>query len=232
MIAPPVELPRLERADEPAVNRLPWLTLLLAVAALGCGDHDAPTVEPAVEPAAEPVANVRALTAPDEELHAVDARPELLDAARRLIETDAVATLISVDGEGRARARSVDSSGPDDEWRFWVATRPGTRKVEQIEQHPEVTLHFETDEAGGYVSVMGSARIHRDDPVLFERNNPIAPDLMPTLFPDFPHDYLLIEIRPTWLEVLTPEIEASVETWRPPIGGVRVGRGAALIVVY
>ena len=166
-------------------------------------------------PDEEAVETARADGAPDEELYAADGRAELLEAARRLIESDAVATLISVDAAGRARARSVDCGGPDAQWRFWIATRPGTRKVEQIERNPEVTLHFETDADGGYVSVMGRARIHRNDRDLFDRRNPIAPDLMPTLFPDYPSEFLLLEIQPTWLEVLTPEIEASAETWRP-----------------
>ena len=152
---------------------------------------------------------------PIAELYVADERTALLEAARELIAGDTVATLISVDAQGRARARSVDFGGPDADWRFWIATRPSTRKVEQIARRPEVTLHFETDEEGGYVSVMGRARFHRDDPSLFEDKNPIAVDLMPTLFPDYPNGYLLIEIRPVWLEVLSAEIEASVETWRP-----------------
>lgn len=152
---------------------------------------------------------------PHHELYADAPRSELLAAARRVIEADPVATLITVDVSGRPRARTVDVGGPMDDWIFWVATRPTTRKIDQITRRPVVTLHFETDEQGGYVSVMGTARIHRDDVDLFDRHNPIDADLMTTLFPDFPSDYRLIEIRPVWLEVLTAEVEASTATWRP-----------------
>lgn len=173
----------------------------------------APTPDRAVSSPTPPAPD--AALAPHHELYTDAPRSELLDAARRVIEADPVATLISVDASGRPRARTVDVGGPENDWRFWVATRPTTRKIEQVTRRPVITLHFETDEQGSYVSVMGTARIHRNDLVLFDRHNPIDADLMSTLFPDYPSDYTLIEIRPIWLEVLTAEVEASTATWRP-----------------
>lgn len=215
MIAPPADPtqsmpPRIKRSASVLVALAGPLLLFLG-GAVNCG----PEMDPASSRGAELLTPQRSEGAPTHELFTADERADLLAAARQLIGRDPVATLITVDGDGRARARSVDFGGPDGDWRFWVATRPSTRKVEQIERLSEVTLHFETDDAGGYVSVMGRARIHREDVALFDAKNPIAPDLMPSLFPDYPKDYLLLEIRPIWLEVLSTEIEASSDTWRP-----------------
>ena len=34
-------------------------------------------------------------------------------------------------------------------------------------------------------------------------------------WPDFPRDFVMIEVKPRWLEYLGPEIHAHGETWRP-----------------
>lgn len=151
---------------------------------------------------------------PREELFRRADREALLGAAREIIAGDPTAALVTVDAEGRPRVRSVTTSGLGDDGSIWIATRPTTRKVRQIEGNPSVALYFADDDGHAYVSVMGEAILHRDV-ATFEARSPIRGEWLHQLWPDYPEDFLLIEVRPAWLEVLGHGIEASVDAWRP-----------------
>ncbi len=143
----------------------------------------------------------------------VDAR-DLEAAIRAVVGKDPTAALVTVDADGQPRVRSVDVRPLDDSLVFWIATKPNTRKVQQIKEHPQVTLYFNVDGEGSYVSVMGRARLV-DDPHTIERISWRATDVRAAFWPEFPRDYLLIEVTPGWIEVTGEGIQADAETWRP-----------------
>ncbi len=135
-------------------------------------------------------------------------------AIRAIVAADPTAALVTVDDAGQPRTRSVDVRPLDETWTFWVATNPYTRKVAQIEGHSRVTLYFNVDREGSYVSVMGTARLV-DDPEVIARISWRDDASRSAFWPEFPKDYLLIEITPEWIEVLGAGIEADAATWRP-----------------
>lgn len=151
---------------------------------------------------------------PQEELYISAERGDIIAAARDIIAADPVGALISVDSLGRARVRSVNTSSPDSTMVIWVATRPGTRKVEQIEGNPNVTLYYNNDDQGNYVSIMGQATLHEDH-TFIQANNPFTEEWTNRFFPEYPDNMILIEIKPVWMEVMGQGISASEDTWRP-----------------
>ncbi len=142
------------------------------------------------------------------------AAQDLEGAIRAIVNKDPTGALVTMDAGGQPRVRSVDVRPLDDELIFWVATKPNTRKVAQIEAHPQVTLYFDVDAEGSYVSVMGHARL-LDDAETVQRISWRAAEARAAFWPKFPQDYLLIEITPEWIEVIGEGVSADAETWRP-----------------
>lgn len=138
----------------------------------------------------------------------------MVAAAKALIAKDIYTTLITVDAEHRPRARTVLVSAPDDDFILWMATRPGTRKLEQIAHNRAATLHFADDGSAAYASLMGEARAIRDE-TLIATKNPYKGAALKSFFPDFPRDFVLLAFKPFWLEIATGAIPSTTDTWRP-----------------
>jgi general stress protein 26 len=139
---------------------------------------------------------------------------DLVQAARSIIEKVPFPALISLDADGKPRARTVEIRPLGDDLAFWIATRPNTRKVEQIRHNPKVSLYFSVDSEFSYVSVMGTAILHEDE----ETKATISwrdEARRKAFWPNFPNDYLLIEVRPEWIEVTGEGIATHPIDWRP-----------------
>ena len=158
---------------------------------------------------------------PRAELHKVASDKAILDAARAVMRADSNVALITVDSTGMPRVRTVkafvnerDPQSSEKSFIVWIMTRLTTRKVDQIRRNPNVTLYFNDDARVTYTSIMGVATIHTDP------NNPDAKRLYDQgyrdfFWPRFPEGFVMIEVKPRWLEHLGPEIAANDTTWRP-----------------
>jgi general stress protein 26 len=95
-----------------------------------------------------------------------------------------------------------------------VMTRFTTRKVDQIRAHPKVTLYFSDDERDSYASIMGTAIVHTDagDP---EAKRRYEGEDIKSYWPEFPRDFVMLEVRPQWLEFIGPGVSNDEHTWRP-----------------
>ena len=147
------------------------------------------------------------------QLHLATDREAVLKAAREIIKNDPNAALITVDAQGRPRARTVATLPPQQDMTIWIATRPGTRKVRQIRANPRVTLYFSEDEKSSYLSIMGRASLHDDLATKERHKHPEA--AMKEFWPDYPSGYLLIKVEPEWMEVTGYGVEAHPDNWRP-----------------
>lgn len=149
-----------------------------------------------------------------DELYRVDDEAKILSAARAIIADDPNCALITLDADGQPRARTVRTSTPEDDMTIWIATRPATRKVQQIRENDKVTLFFDDDARLSYVSVMGRATLHEDLATKKAKSFFDEAELE-LFFPDYPEDYLLIRVEPIWIEVLGHGVEPHPELWRP-----------------
>jgi len=159
-------------------------------------------------------------TVPKAELLLASDTALLLDSADALLARHPSAGLVTVDASGRPRIRSVGAfrlarpATPRDRFTVFVLTRRSTRKLEQLAQNPAVTLYFDEDDRTSYASIMGRATIHRD---------PIHPRLQEFLdsatirffWPDYPRDFVMLEITPDWIEFMGPGLWNDPDNWRP-----------------
>lgn len=138
-------------------------------------------------------------------------RLEKLRVAREIMERVVYCALVTVDADGQPRTRTVFPFAPEDDMTVWIATKPGTRKLEQVVGNPRVTLYYADEEAASYVSLMGTASIRDDDESKRLHRHPEVD----AFWPDYPEGYTLIEVEPIWLEVVAPGIAPDETTWRP-----------------
>lgn len=156
----------------------------------------------------------------DEIYRAADEQSIVL-AARALMAADENAALVTVDADGQPRVRSVrafledlDLADLRRSMTVWVMTRHSTRKVEQLRRNPKATLYFDDDAELSYLSIMGVAVVHTDPAVVATK--PFYDDGHASFFwPKFPHDFVVLEIQPHWIEFMGPGIPNHAEHWRP-----------------
>ena len=143
---------------------------------------------------------------------AADEDAAILDLARQTIEQARYATFATVDKNGQPRTRIVDPFVPDKEFVIYVATKPNTRKVEQIEYNSSVTLFYFDPAGRNYVSVMGRAELVTDEVIKRQMRRASDGD---KIYPDFPDDYVLIKVNPLWIEGLLPGYRGDPGNWQP-----------------
>lgn len=139
-------------------------------------------------------------------------RAQVLAEATSLIARVRYAALITVDEQGQPRSRVVDAFAPESDFTVWIATRPTTRKVAQIHANAAVTLYYWDLDQKSYISIMGQAEVIDDAPT--KRRMRREADSA-SLYPDFPADYVLIKVTPTWLEGVLPGFRGDPQTWAP-----------------
>jgi general stress protein 26 len=156
---------------------------------------------------------------PRSELRLATQETDVLTGARALMEADDAVALVTVDASGRPRVRTVrfsldPAAAGASGFRVWVKTRFTTRKVDQIRANPRVTLYFNDDEKESYASIMGTAVIHTDPDHPGARRHFTEADAK-IYWPQFPQDFVMLEIRPEWLEYIGREVSNDDRTWRP-----------------
>ncbi len=139
-------------------------------------------------------------------------KENLLSEMRQVMKDAGYPALITVDEQGQPRARTVDAFAPDASMTIWVATRPNTRKVAQIQSNSAVTLYYFDASSRSYVTLMGEAELIDDEATKKDKRRDRDGD---RLYPDFPNDYLLIKIKPSYVEALIPSYRGDPHTWAP-----------------
>ena len=171
--------------------------------------------------AAAPAARAALSRIPIEELYKVASDSAILTAARALMLADSNVALVTVDSSGQPRVRTVkafvDRADPADPRKgvtVWIMTRLTTRKVDQIRGNPNVTLYFNNDAAIAYATVMGNAVVHTD-PENADAKRFYDAEWAKFFWPEFPKGFVMIEVKPRWLEYLGPGMAGHPQTWRP-----------------
>jgi hypothetical protein len=97
---------------------------------------------------------------------------------------------------------------------FWMLTKPGSRKLDQLEHSPQSVPHFQDKEDWGYVSFMGRTQVHRDEETILRRSFYSA-ELRDMLFPEFPVGVVMLELKIEVLEVAGRGVGVHPDTWQP-----------------
>ncbi len=87
---------------------------------------------------------------------------ELLRIARETIDAVPSCVAITVDPNGDANARVVNSSKLTDQWTVRFMTDRRTRKINEIERTGRMTLLYQNNASGAYVTLVGRATIIDD----------------------------------------------------------------------
>lgn len=139
---------------------------------------------------------------------------KLMIAAREIMVSAGTCALITVDEEGRPRARVMDPFLPESDFSVWFGTNARSRKVDQIKKDPKVTLYYLNRDASGYVVIHGTALLVNDQ----EEKEKRWKAEWEAFYPNKGEDYLLIKVSPEWMEVVSyPHgIIGDPVTWEPP----------------
>lgn len=141
-------------------------------------------------------------------------RAKMIAAARDIMSAARYCTLVTIDSAGHANTRTMDPFLPEEDMVVWFATNPLSRKVREIRRHRLVTLHCFDPKAEDYFSLRGTARLVNDPKEKARRWK----DDWKTFYPNRTTHYLLIEVRPLRLEVVSPAkgILGDPNNWDPP----------------
>ena len=140
---------------------------------------------------------------------------KLIIGAKEIMAAAGVCTLITLDEEGNARARAMDAFPPDSDFIIWFGTNPKSRKVDQIQHNPSVTLYYFDKSTASYVTIHGEAEIINGQK---EKVNHWKEEWQ-NFYPDYPENYALIKFTPEWMEVISESrgIRGDPLTWQPPV---------------
>ena len=189
--------------------------MAIGVACTGAPERGSAGTDTAASAAAPPPATV-----PRAELSLAKDTAVVLDSADALIARDSSVGLVSVDETNRPRVRSVrafrlkNPTTARERFTVFILTRTSTRKIDQITKNPLVTLYWNEDQRAAYTTIMGRATVHRD------AKNPrlqsfLDPATVKFFWPDFPRDFVMLEVVPDWLEFIGPGLWNDPNTWRP-----------------
>lgn len=142
------------------------------------------------------------------------AQDTLINAAREIMLSAATCTLITIDEQGRPRARAMDPFIPEDDFTVWFGTNPKSRKVDQIIKDDRVTLYYVDHDNSGYVMIHGKAQIINDQTEK-DKHWKVAWE---AFYPNRQEAFVLIKVYPEWMEVIsnTRGILGDEDTWEAP----------------
>jgi general stress protein 26 len=139
---------------------------------------------------------------------------KLKNAAREIMTEAETCALITLDNEGRPTVRTMDTILPDNDFTVWFGTNPKSRKVEQIQKDPRVTLYYLEKDGLGYVMIHGIAKIV-DNKKEKERRFKAEWE---GFYPNYPEGFVLIKVAPEWMEVINYKhgVVGDPITWETP----------------
>jgi PPOX class probable F420-dependent enzyme len=140
----------------------------------------------------------------------------LPDSARELLESDAVAHVVTIDRDGRPQITAAWVGIEGDE--IVLATLPDQRKLRNLRRDARIALSIQTDRTNDwglleYLVVYGSARVTEGGAAeILQRlaYTYIGPDAVFPPFPDPP---------PGFVTRITPDRLGGVGPWNPARGG-------------
>jgi general stress protein 26 len=149
-------------------------------------------------------------------------RSSLIATAREIMKTARYCALITLDSAGRPHARAMDPFPPEENMVVWLGTNAKSRKVAEIRRNQRVTLYYFVPGDEAYVTISGRARIVQDA----NEEARHWKDEWKDFYPDRKKDFLLIDVTPERLEVISVKqgIIGDSIMWTPPAVKFRNGK--------
>lgn len=141
-------------------------------------------------------------------------RDTLIRYAKEIMAATRYCALITLDSSGHPQARTMDPFLPGDDMVVWLGTNLNSRKVDEINNDPRVTLYYEAPEGGGYAVLKGHAYMINDP----EKKEAYWKKEWEAFYPDKNSTYSLIKVIPKKLEIIYYKggISGSSSTWAVP----------------
>ncbi|NNF34436.1 MAG: pyridoxamine 5'-phosphate oxidase family protein [Saprospiraceae bacterium] len=142
-------------------------------------------------------------------------REHLISISKEIMKLADNCALITLDETGQPRARTMDPFFPEDDMVVWFGTNANSRKVEQIRNDPRVTLYYFDKKGSSYVIIYGQAKLVDNRQLKQSKWK----EEWKEFYPDYPKGYLLIQVIPETMELLSTRhnVFSDPETWQPPI---------------
>ena len=124
----------------------------------------------------------------------------LLEIIKQTIKNAEFCFLITHGEAGQINSRLMQPYEPDDDLTVWLGTSPRSRKIQEIQQAPQITLSYAYPADGAYLTLQGEASIESG---LAQRQHHWR-DAFRAFWPDGPagDDYVVIKFVPTRIEVM------------------------------
>lgn len=142
-------------------------------------------------------------------------RDSVIAAAREIMGMQPYCALITVDSSGMPNVRTMNPYPPGDDLAVWFATNRVSRKVQEIQNNPNVCVYYADHvKAAGYVALNGKAEIIDDMDILVKKRR----EYWEQSVPDWKEVMVLIKIVPTKLEVVNYKYKLYGDpvTWKSP----------------
>ena len=138
---------------------------------------------------------------------------DIKQAAKEIIDSAEICTLITIDAEGIPRARALETLPLEDDFIIWLGTNLQSRKVAQIKNNNKVSVYYTEKGNGGYVVLYGKAELVNDTTTINAHWKSGWEEFYPNR-----KNLILIKITPEWLEVISNSrnIYGDSITWEAP----------------
>jgi general stress protein 26 len=126
-------------------------------------------------------------------------RDSLLRIAKTIVDSSSCKVFITVDENGKPHAREMSVFPIEENWVIWLGTSQGSRKTKQIQNNPNVIVYYYEPKGMSYVSIAGKARLVNDP----DKKAKYWVEGWKRYFPDRDKNYILIEVTPENLEIVS-----------------------------
>jgi general stress protein 26 len=86
-------------------------------------------------------------------------KKNIKEIAKEIMTNAKNCAFITIDSLGVAHARAMDPFLPEEDFTVWMATKPSSLKIKQLQGNNNVTLYYFDEESVSYVTLQGTASI-------------------------------------------------------------------------
>jgi general stress protein 26 len=138
-----------------------------------------------------------------------------MEKARQIIDSAYFATVITINNKGEAKARIMEPFRPEEDFSIMLATNPKSRKVQEIKNNSNMTIHYFEKNNPAYVTLIGKAEIINDSitkSTYFKKG-------WEAFYANRTSAYTLIKFSPKQLEMISIRdgYNGDKENWQPEI---------------